>query len=1073
VEGGRQATLRGVLFTDMVGSTELRSQLGDDRADVLRRDIYALLGSAVAANGGRVLRWTGDGIKADFPTASGAITAAMAMQRGVAAYGTSPEAVAAFQIRVGVSVGEVVVEGNEAHGIAVVEAARLEPLAEPGQILVTALARRLGERRVEATFEETGEHTLKGLDEPVAVVRVVDGAADAAARPFARALTLDQRFPLVGRSAELTEGLQRWHEARAGSTSTMLVSGPAGIGKSRLVAQIAERAHSDGALVLAGSCDSDLALPYQPFVTAFAAAAGDDAELAAALDDGAGALGPLFPSRRQSVLDDPGPSARYELFQAVVALVGRLAQAHPLVLALDDLHWATASTIQLIRHLVDQSSATPLLVLGTYRGEELQPGHPLRELVADHRRSDSVATLELAPLARADVAELVTTRVPYAPAERIEAFTRRLYEESAGSPFFTCELLDHLTATGELAQLIEAHPAEDLPIPDSVRDVVDQRLARLADGSVELLSTAAVIGARFDIELLAAVRDQGPDQVVEACEEVGRLGLVQEVDAGGFAFSHAIVRGAVLDRLSATRQALTHRHVAEAIETLGRADHDELAHHWRLAGVEDRANQSLERAAERDLGAFAFESAVDRYAALLAYHRDDPTGDARARARAWLGHGLAKRALGETDYLDDIGEAARLGRRMRDADILAEAAVATVWPGNFFQTAGRVDTPLVEVCEDALGLMGDEDPRRARVLATLAAHLTFDGDLAHRRRLLTEADDLARRTGEPELVGGVLLAEYLSLWNPTTVARRAEIAKEVDRLARASGDPDLEFFGGFFTAIGATEQGDLATARTVLAGLGEAVTATQNAYYGFLAERLDVSLDVFTSRPEAQVRIDELAQRYESHHADTTGTWSIQTGSLALHAGTLGELVPTVETLVQSSDIGANWTAAHGFTLLLAGDRSAAAAVLDAYEDPPLDYLWITTLQTTAEVAVGLGRRDLATRLFEQLLPHRGQVGITASGSLLFGQVSLSLGQLALSTGELDTALELLDESVDRAAAMGAPFETVKARRLLGTCLRAMGRAEEATPVLDAAAQAARAHGFAGELRALDDLVST
>jgi hypothetical protein len=368
--------------------------------------------------------------------------------------------------------------------------------------------------------------------------------------------------------------------------------------------------------------------------------------------------------------------------------------------------------------------------------------------------------------------------------------------------------------------------------------------------------------------------------------------------------------------------------------------------------------------------------------------------------------------------------------------------------------------------------MGDEDPLRARVLATLAAHLTFEPDHEQRVTLLHEADGLARGIGEPELIGGVLMAEYLSLWNPSTSARRAEIAKEINRLARSSGDPDLEFFGGFFTAIGATERGDLATARVVLTGLGDAATATQNAYYGFLAERLDVSLDIFASRPEAQVRIDELAERYASHHADTTGTWSLQTGSLALQAGTLGELVSTVETLVQNSDIGANWTAAHGLALLLAGDTAAAAAVLDAYDDPPLDYLWITTLQTTAEAAVGLRRLDLCTHLFEQLLPYREQIGITASGSLLFGLVSLSLGQLALTTGELDAAVDLLRESVERATAMGAPFETVRARRLLAASLLAAGRPEEAAPFLDQATATARTHGFAGELRALDDLVS-
>jgi hypothetical protein len=139
--------------------------------------------------------------------------------------------------------------------------------------------------------------------------------------------------------------------------------------------------------------------------------------------------------------------------------------------------------------------------------------------------------------------------------------------------------------------------------------------------------------------------------------------------------------------------------------------------------------------------------------------------------------------------------------------------------------------------------------------------------------------------------------------------------------------------------------------------------------------------------------------------------------------------------MVEESDIADNWRPPYGLALLASGDREAAMAVLDALDEPPLDYFWLTTVQTVAELAVGLGRTDVAARLFDALVPYRDQLGITASGSLCFGLVATTLGQLALATGDLGPAVELLTEAEGRAEAMGAPFELVKSRRLLASAL--------------------------------------
>lgn len=1060
MDGTGSARLRAVLFTDVVGSSDLRSRLGDAAADRLRRDHDQLTAAAIAAHHGVVLRWTGDGVKASFPGASAAVAAAVDLQRAVARYPRSVDAVAPFQIRIGVAVGEVTWADDDEHGVAVIEAARLEALAEPGQTLATDLVARLGQRRVEATFEEVGVRSLKGLDHPVTVMRVID-SADGGVRPLPRALVTDRRFPMVGRARELATARRRWDEVAAGAAATVLVAGHPGLGKSRFLTRVAAEAHEAGAVVLAGVSDSDLAVPYQPFAMAFADAAPLDEELAAAVAEGAGPLGALFPTRRGARADDPGPAARFELFESVAALTERLAHDQPLVLVLEDLHWAAPSTVQLLRHLVRRADDARVLILASYRAEEIGPSHPLQDLLAELASTPSMTRIELGGLAEAEVGELVAARFADAAAATRAEVTRRIHHDSGGSPFFVCELLHHLGSTGALDDL--AGGADHLPLPDSVRDVVGQRLGRLPESTRDLLTTAATVGLSFDLELLAAAVDRDPATVLEDLEAVARVALVDEVGPARFAFTHALVRTALLDQRSATRAALLHRRVATAIVALARADFDELARHWRLAGDEEQAVDNVEQAARRDLEALAYESALDRYLTVAEHRRRRTPIDAGGLARAVLGVGLARRALGQPEYLAAVQEAGRIGRRLRDPDLVADAAVASTWPGTFFIIAGRTDAGLVELCEDALDLLAPDDHRRTRILSTLASHLTFDRDRTRREALLAEAHERARAEGDPELIGTVQVADFLALWDPSTIDRREELVRGIARMARASGDNDLEFFGGFFAAVVAAERGDLAASRERLDQLGPSVAASRNFYFGFLAERLVVSLDIAASVPGVQADVDALAARYEGTHADTSGTWGLQTGGLARQAGTLGSIAPLVRSIVDGG-AAPNWRSALGLALLESGDRAGAEAVLDAFVEPPLDYFWLTTMQTIAELAVGLGRTDRAAELLDLLAPYDGQVGVTASGTYLFGLVGTTIGLLAAHTGDHPRAVATLERALARADAIGAPFEATRTRRLLATSLAATAADPHrvATLVGEATALAER-HGFAGE----------
>jgi CRP-like cAMP-binding protein len=465
-----------------------------------------------------------------------------------------------------------------------------------------------------------------------------------------------------------------------------------------------------------------------------------------------------------------------------------------------------------------------------------------------------------------------------------------------------------------------------------------------------------------------------------------------------------------------------------------------------------------------------YESARHRFREVVAMHQRDTRSGDTTRLDSWLGLAAAGRMLGDPSYTAAIARGASLARAAGNGMLLAEAAAMTTWPGAFFFIAEHPDHEMIEICEAALAVLPRHDPMRVRVLATLASNLTFADGPERRRAVIAEAHTAALGHGDPALTGAVLNAEFICLWEPGTLDRREEIADQLVHIAARTGDHELAYIGGFFVAYCAAERGRLRQAREHLTVIRELLPATRNQYFEFLGDRLTLSIDIALGEPDAQARIDALAARHAATHADTDGTWALQVGGLAYQTGTLHTMVPAISTMLGGPH-ARTWRAALALAHLMAGDTTAAATAIDEQGDVPRSYFWITVAQVQAEVAAALGLTERCATLFDDLYPFRGRVGITASGSLCFGLVSRSLGELALALGRVDHACQLLTDAVTSADEIGMRFESVAARRLLASALRARGERERAASVAGDALLAARDRGYLREARLLGDLV--
>ncbi len=885
--------------------------------------------------------------------------------------------------------------------------------------------------------------------------------------------TSPQEGPLVGRARE--SGLLRdwWASVGRGDGDLLLVDGDPGIGKTRLVGELARTVEGQGALVLWGRCDEDPVAPFQPFAEAlgryFHAESAD--RISQMPDWQLAELSRLVLRLREYAppFDPDGgdpENNRFRFFEAVTATLSELSSNGTILLVVDDLHWADQPTLLLMRHVLRNIERAKLGVVAMFIDTEVPSDHRLRPALADLRSDVSVETVHLHGLSEEGVEQLVAGwKSP--PVDLVP----RLHKLTDGNPLFLEEMLRQLAErdTGPANDGGETPVLPDLDPPEAIRELVARHVSRLPENVIYLLQAAAVSGQECEASIVAEAAELSPDQQLDAFDRAEESRLLRRI--GGlvrdrYAFSHALVRDAIYGELLRGRRVRYHHKIAVATERVhgGALDAyvNELAHHFSMGAAladSDKAIHYCTAAGERALRLLAFEEAVGHLTRALEVAEEFGGADPSTRCDTLIALAEAQNRAGDAAQANaNFERAASLARSMGDPERLASTALRA-GPLTYLGIVGAHQEQIA-LLEEALTVLPDVDSHlRARVTAQLglilvaSAGVPAPGVLDRALTLNSDAVAMARRLGDRVALGYAFRARMHVLWGIDPAPERLALGIELGQIADDVGDQFLALHGHMWRVRELLAQGDVDAVNAEVARFEARDTGPvhplESSYSLNVRALMALVAGDFEQAERMARRSMEVAQGHNElvvsfYGALMAWTWW-QRGELVALEQMFREVIEY--SLAGYPIVRATLALIHAE----AGEHDQAMADLDAlaafgWEVVAKDQTEGVSLALIAAACGALGSRarDHASLIYEQMRPYAGTaVVIRAPAAACVGPADQYLGLLASATGDLALAEVHFEAALRLAHRMHSePFEAAAEVELART-LRQRGREGE------------------------------
>ncbi len=880
-----------------------------------------------------------------------------------------------------------------------------ERLAELAGLSVTGIAAlEAGRRRaprlstVQLLVDALG---LEGADRDALLAAATGASAPEPVPPRQRpAPVVSRRFAFVGRPAELAELEEVWERR----TRVVLVFGEAGVGKTRLAGELATRLHERGATVLWGRCTQESLGAYEPFVEPVRAALspGEATEVRAELVRLVPELGRegLVPTSTE-----PGVERRL-LFEAVAGLLAGLG---PTLLVLDDVQWADAGSLALLAHLAAAPALSDLVVLGTVRSTELQPG--TAGALADLRRWSTTARVDLRGLDGADVARLVALVAGTDPSGDL---VDTVADATDGNPLFIEELTEHLLDVG--------WAGGDKPatlVPEGVRATVVSRLATLSPDAQALLRAGAVFGRAFDATVAGRLVDLEGAALVAATEDALLSTLVAEDDGGALSFSHALVQAAVYDAMSTVRRVELHRRAALGLEVVDVDDRSifDIAHHWAVVAAADphaaslaatwavRAGDAAAASADTDEAIERYQRAAELWATQTAEH-----GDTLVR----LGSALS--ASGRRSEADDRFRAAlAIADAVDDARLYARAALGLAATLVY----GQSDPERIGALESAVERLGpDERVLRPAAQAMLMRQLGFDPSADSYARRQLAAAGVLEAVSRPDVSDDLLLAlgssrDSIPVDQPIALG---QLTRRIVAVASARRDLRALANGWYGQAWSTLELGDVDGWREATAGYRAVAEEVQLPYELALASTMDATTALIEGRYDESERLADVALELSATIGDENAGAVHLTGAV-MRGIDLGQAREMVEVMVAARDELADvptFMAGLAMTAAEAGELALAGELLDdqarvGFDSIRRDAEWLPVLGFLAHAAVIVADRAHVDAIHALLATTEARTVRVGPLAGWWGPVDHHLGAMCRVLGRHDRAVEHLE----------------------------------------------------------------